>query len=224
MERFSSFDFGLSGLAALFHEDWIHVGAVEDVVHSYLSVGDASVADAAQQKEAAALERDVAELYDSSLSDGRIEMLFSMSTAWNYRFQGDETGRILLDRIIKACRQWKDMYGSAPVETDPAWSSQGVANEVCDIIATTSLQLPGEVRRYAGAEATELRDTLDACARSASADLAFRLLLRIHVANFVPVEHSDWARYEGIASRLALGEELLSSLEFLLPDTGSGPN
>ncbi|MFD8965405.1 hypothetical protein ACFV0C_10430 [Streptomyces sp. NPDC059568] len=224
MERFTSFDFGLSGLAALFHEDWIHVGRVEEVVYSYLSVGEASVADEAQQKEAAALERDVVDLAGSSLNDGRIEMLFSMSTSWNYRFQGDEKGRVLLGRISRACRRWQAMYGCVPVEADAAWSSQAVVNEVCDVVGETSLQIPEEFRRYFGSEVTELRDALDACARSASADLAFRLLLRIHVANFIPVEHSAWVRYEGIASQLALGEDLLSSLEFLLPDTGPRSN
>ncbi|MFJ8601563.1 hypothetical protein ACIREM_23190 [Streptomyces shenzhenensis] len=224
MERFTSSDFGLSGLAALFHEDWIHVGGVEEVVYSYLSVGEAPVADEAQQKEAAALERDVAELAGSSLSDGRIEMLFSMSTSWNYRFQGDETGRILLGRIGRACRRWQAIYGCVPVEADAAWSSQVVVNEVCDVIAKTPLQLPGEFRRYFGSEVSELRDALDDCVRSASADLAFRFLLRIHVANFIPVDHSAWVRYEGIACRLALGEDLLSSLEFLSPNTGPRSN
>ncbi|MEU0786830.1 hypothetical protein ABZ341_35350 [Streptomyces sp. NPDC006173] len=224
MERFTSFDFGLSGLAALFHEDWILTGGVEEVVDSYLSVGEAPVADEAQQKETAALERDVAELAGSSLSEGRIEMLFSMSTAWNYPFQGDETGRVLLGRIGRACRRWKAIYGWVPLEADAAWSSQAIVNEVCDVIAKTPLQLPEEFRRYFRSEVSELRDALDACVRSASAELAFRLLLRIHVANFIPVDRSAWARYRGIACRLALGEDLLSSLEFLSPETDPRSN
>ncbi|MEV7616162.1 hypothetical protein [Streptomyces sp. NPDC089799] len=224
MARFTSFDFGLSGLSALFHEDWIHVGGVEEVVHSYLSIGEALVADEAQQKEAAALEHDVAKLADSSLSEVDIEMLFSMSTSGNYRFQGDETGRVLLGRIGEACRRWQAMYGCVPVEVDAAWSSRVVANEVCDVIAETPLQLPGEFRRYFGSDVSELRDALDACVRSAATDLAFRLLLRIHVANFIPVDRSAWMRYEGIAYRLALGEDLLSSLEFLSPDANPRSN
>lgn len=224
MERFTTFDFGLSGLTALFHEDWIHVGGVEEVVYSYLSVGEAPVADEAQLKAAAALECDVAELDASSLSDGAIEMLFSTSTSWNYRFQGEETGRILLGRIGRACRRWQATYGRVSAEADAGWSSQVVVDVVCDVISKTPLQLPGEFRRYFGSEVSELRDALDACVRSASAGLAFRLLLRIHAANFIPVAHSSWLKYEEIADRLVLGEELMSSLEFLSPDIGRRSN
>ncbi|MFF4225405.1 hypothetical protein ACFYZH_21430 [Streptomyces abikoensis] len=222
MERFSSFDFGLSGLLSLFHEDWSQVGGVEEVVFSYLSVGEAVVADEAQRKEAAALGRDVAELADSCLSDGSIEMLFSMSTSGNYRFEDDETGRTLLSRIGKTCRSWQETYGCVPAEADAAWSSQEVLNEVCDVISSTPLRLPGEFCSHFGSGVAELRDALDACARSASADLAFRLLLRIHLANFIPVEYAAWVRYENIASKLAFGEFLLSSLEFLSADADCG--
>ncbi|MFE4608472.1 hypothetical protein ACFRK5_08935 [Streptomyces niveus] len=218
MERFTSFDFGLSGLTALFHEDWIHVGGVEEVVYSYLSVGEASVADEAQLKAAAGLERDVAELTASSLSDGAIEMLFSTSTSWNYRFQGDVTGRVLLGLIDGVCRRWQATYGRVSAEADAAWSSRGVVDVVCDVIAETPLQLSEEFRRYFGSEVSEMRDALEACVRSASADLAFRILLRIHVANFIPVDRSAWVRYLEIADRLELGEDLMSSLEFLSPD------
>ncbi|MEK2479133.1 hypothetical protein [Streptomyces noursei] len=219
MKRFTSFDFGLSGLTSLFHEDWSHVGEVEEVVSSYLSVGEGPVADEAQKKEAAALERDVAALACSSLSDGDIEMLFETSTSWNYRFRTSETGRALLGRIDSACRRWQKTYGRVSAEADPMWSSPSVVNEVCDLIKSTPLQPSGEFLRYFGSGISELRDALDRCARRVSADLAFRLLLRVHLANFISVERDYWARYEGVSSRLALGEDLLSSVEFLIADT-----
>ncbi|MFB9431232.1 hypothetical protein [Streptoalloteichus tenebrarius] len=174
------------------------MGGVEEVVHSCLSVGESAVADEAQQRGADALERDVTELAASPLSDRRIEQLFSMAASWNYCFRGDETARAFVERINITCRQWKEIYGRVPAEADAAWASQ-------DVVA-------------------ELRDMLATCARSASADLACRLLLRIRIANFVPVEFFARVRCERVASRLALGEEPLSSLEFLASAAGSTSN
>lgn len=216
MERFTSFDFGLSGLTALFHQDWIRLGGVEEVVLSHLSVGEACIADEAQQKEAAALERDAAVLARSTLRDSQIELLFSMATAGNYSFQSGETGRALLERIHGACRRWQQEYGGIPAESSPRWFSSDAMAEVCDVIGDTPLHLSDECRRYCGSAVSELRGALDACAQSASAELAFRLLLRIHLANFIPVERSSWARYRIVAAEFSLGEELLSSLDFLV--------
>ncbi|MFD3334601.1 hypothetical protein ACFWV1_18370 [Streptomyces sp. NPDC058700] len=216
MERFTSFDFGLSALTALFHQDWIHLGGVEEVVLAHLSVGEASIADEAQQKEAAALERDVAVLAGSTLRDGQIEVLFSTATAGNYSFQGGETGRSLLERIHSTCRQWQQEYGAIPAESSPKWSSSDSMAAVRSIIGDTPMCFPDEYLRCCGSPVDELRSALDACAQSASAELAFRLLLRIHLANFIPVAESSWARYRMTAAELSLGEELLSSLDFLV--------
>ncbi|MCM2419871.1 hypothetical protein [Streptomyces sp. RKAG293] len=215
MERFTSFDFGLSGLAGLFHQDWTHLGNVEEVVLSYLSVGEESFADEAQQKESTGLASDVVVLADSILAGGQIEMLFSMASGGNYPFRNGETGRVLLERIQGAFRYWQQMYGGAPVEADPKWSSPGILTEVRSVINHTPLNLPEECRVYFDSDAQKLRDVLDSCARHASPELAFRILLRIHLSNFIPVEQSSWSRYKIIAAELSLGEELVSAVEFL---------
>ncbi len=216
VDRFTSFDFGLSYLTELFHQDWDHVGGVEEVVYSYLSTGEEPVADRSSQKNAAALACDVAALIDSSMEDGEIELLLSASTSWNHRFRGDDAGRVLLRRIDGACRRWRDVYGHVPVDFDPEWSSRVVVDEVCNVIRGTPLRLPGQVRRYFDSDVSKVRDVLDACAKSASADLAFRLLLKMHVANSVPVDGSAWIKYEEVASLLDFGEELMSSVEYLV--------
>ncbi|MFI6697849.1 hypothetical protein ACIBJC_02535 [Streptomyces sp. NPDC050509] len=219
MERFTSFDFGLSALTALFHEDWVRLGGVEGVVHSYLSVGEDIAADEAQRKEAAELKRDVTKLADSSLSDRRIETLVSMSTSWNYRFRDEGTGRTFLGRVSRVCQRWQDTYGYVSAEDDQAWFSLDAVNEVRNAIANTPLRIPDELRRYFESNVMEMRDALDVCAQSASPDLAFRILLRTHVSNFIPVSRDSRVEYEKIASRLALGEDLISSLDFLTLDT-----
>ncbi|MFD0168190.1 hypothetical protein ACFVJH_29220 [Streptomyces decoyicus] len=216
MQRFTTFDFGLTGLAALFHQDWIHLGGVEQVVLAYLSVGEEPYADDDQKKEAAELERDAAALTSSPLSDDQVELLWVMATGGNYPFRHSETGRMFLERIRKACRQWVQTYGTIDADANPEWVSAQAASEVREAIDNTPLNLPDECRTYFDSDVQALRDALDRCAHSASADLAFRLLLRIHVANFIPVNGTSWESYTGIARRLSLGEDLLSSVEFLV--------
>ncbi|WP_405410261.1 hypothetical protein [Streptomyces decoyicus] len=216
MQRFTTFDFGLTGLAALFHQDWIHLGEVEQVVLAYLSVGEEPCADEDQKKEAAELEKDVAALTGSSLSDDQVELLWTMATGGNYPFRHSETGRTFLERIKTACRQWVRTYGTIDADSNPKWISTQAMSEVRRVIGDTPLNLPDECRTYFDSDAQALRNALDGCAHSASADLAFRLLLRIHVANFIPVDETSWGSYAGIARRLSLGEDLLSSVEFLV--------
>ncbi|WP_157878389.1 hypothetical protein [Streptomyces chattanoogensis] len=215
MQRFTSFDFGLTGLAALFHQDWNHIGEVEQVVLTYLSVGEESCADDALKKEAAELERDVSLLISSPLSDYQLRLLWVMATGGNYPFSNGETGRGFLERIHAASRQWQQGYGVVEADAAQGWNSVHVASDVRKAIDGTPLNLPDECRMYFDSDVHVLRNALDNCARSASAELAFRLLLRIHLANFIPVEGVYWATYARIAREFALGEDLLSSLEFL---------
>ncbi|MFE6743080.1 hypothetical protein [Streptomyces tubercidicus] len=107
-------------------------------------------------------------------------------------------------------------YGTIDADSNPEWVSNQATIEVRRAIANTPLNLPEECHTYFNSDIQALRDALDGCAHSASSDLAFRLLLRIHVANFIPVDHASWESYARISRRLSLGEDLLSSVEFLL--------
>jgi hypothetical protein len=219
MERFTSFDFGLTGLAALFHQDWAHLGSVEEVAFAHLSVGQELVASRPLQQEAAALEHDVAVLIDSPLGDSQIELLWTMATGGNYRFNASESGRHFLWRVGAACRQWQQSYGGLPVDVDPLWSTSSVTSRVCDAIAAASFSFPDRGRSEAQqSDVKRLRQSLDSCARSASPELAFRLLLRIYLSNFLPVDRSSWARYQRLAADFSFGEYLLSGLDFLVDD------
>ncbi|MGG7571747.1 hypothetical protein [Streptomyces sirii] len=139
-----------------------------------------------------------------------------LATEGNYPFGSDEVGRSFLLRVRAACRQWQQVYGAVDAESSPEWISSRVATEVREAIGATPLNLPEQCREYVDADVSVLREVLDGCAHSASVELAFRLLLRIHLANFIPVESSSWEAYLRIAEELSLGEELLSSLEFLV--------
>ena len=207
MERFTSFDFGLTGLAALFHQDWGHLETPENVVSAYLSPGEGSDVGWALRKQAAALGADVAALLDSSLSDQQIESLWEAATGGNYRFAASESGRGLLRRIGASCDEWQQLHGDAPADADPRWRTSDVVVDVREAVRGASL--PSH---------EEWRQSLDACARFASADVAFRLLLRICLANFLAVDPMSWARYQELASVFSYGEDLLPHLAFLVDD------
>jgi hypothetical protein len=217
VNRFTSFDFGLTSLAAMFHEDWGHLGGVEQVVLARLSPEDESSASESLRKEAAALRQDVIALIDSALSDSQIEVLWCLATGGNYRFLAQESGREFLSRVSDAVRQWEQVYGSAPADSDPDWYTSVVVDRVFEAIAGASYDFSGG--EYCGADRSDdeaVRRALDCCARSASPELAFRLLLRIYLANFLPVDPASWVRYGKLAADFSYGEFLLPSLEFLV--------
>lgn len=216
MERFTRFDFGLTALAGAFHQDWGYVGTAGGVVRSHLSIGDEPSAPQDVRQAAAALAQDVSVLLRSPLDDGAIELMWSAATDGNYRFAAGETGRTLLRSLGTACQQWQREHGSAPVDACARWAAPDLAARVAE--AAEEMSFPAD-HRSVGVRTSEtpaLRGALAACARSVSADLALRLVLRITAAALLPVNRRSWARYEQLAADLSYGEELLSEVEFLV--------
>ncbi|MFC1431619.1 hypothetical protein ACEZDB_13295 [Streptacidiphilus sp. N1-3] len=216
-ERFSEFDFGVTGLAALFHEDWSHFGAPEDVVAAYLSPGDEPCAGELLRKEAAALESDLTALGDSGLDDRQIRMLWTAATGGNFRFRDTESGRDLLLLLNMGCRGWQQLHGVASVDTNPGWNTESLVHDLGQAVAGAELDLPDyyPLDRQE-MDSMELRKCLLICSRTASVELAFRLLLRIQLANFMPIHQKSWAAYQRISRSLSLGEYVLSGLDFLV--------
>ncbi|MFJ6722262.1 MULTISPECIES: hypothetical protein [unclassified Streptomyces] len=194
-ERFTDFDFGLTVLAGGFHQDWCYTGAPEDVALESIGSGEG----------AAALERDVSVLIGSELGDGQIERLWEAATDENYVFGPGETGRGLLRRFLAVGRDWQRAHGSARPAGDPAWEDPELRDRVLRAVAAAPLGV-------------ELREVLTVCARTLSAELAFRLLLRLYVAGMVSVTPVDWHEYQQISTAFMLGEHVIEMIEFLVED------
>ncbi|MFJ6797777.1 hypothetical protein [Streptomyces sp. NPDC091268] len=192
-ERFTDFDFGLTRLASAFHQDWGYAGEAEDVALEGIGSSEG----------AAALEHDASLLIGSALSDGQIELLWEAVTSENYLFGADESGRDLLRRFQAVGRDWQRTHGSARPETDPQWEDPQLRDRVLRAVEAAPL-------------AAELREVLAVCARTLSAELAFRLLLRLHVAGSVPVAAAAWAEYQEVNAAFALGEYVIETVEYLV--------
>ncbi|MEV6686749.1 hypothetical protein AB0N28_15615 [Streptomyces sp. NPDC051130] len=197
-ERYTVFDFGLTRLAGGFHQDWGYVGEPEDVAREQLG----------ESADAAALEHDVSLLVVSALSDAQIERFWGAATGENYRFEPPESGRDLLRRLWGVAREWQRTHGNARPETDPAWEAAELRERVLRAV------------RDAPSFSAELREVLAVCARSVSVALAFRMLLRLHVACLVALPPALWAEYREIGAALALGEHAIDTVAFLVGGTG----
>ncbi|MFD9355976.1 hypothetical protein [Streptomyces sp. NPDC060031] len=194
-ERFTDFDFGLTRLAGAFHQDWGHAGEVEDVALGCVGSSEG----------AAALEHDASLLMGSALSDGQIELLWEAATSENYRFGPSESGRDLLGRFQAVGRDGQRTHGSARPETDPLWEVPQLRDRVLRAVGAAPLPV-------------ELREVLAVCARTVSAELAFRLLLRLHVAGSAPVAPAAWTEYQEINAAFTLGEYVIETVEYLVED------
>ena len=224
MARFTDFDFGLTGLAGQFHQDWTYAGSVDDIALLQLTVEEPNAdAEFDAKREAAAIVDDVARLTGSALTDEQIALLWTAATEGNYRFNAGETGRDLLRRIGSTCSQWQRVHGEVKPEYEPGWHSPGATARVREAINGASLSFPEHSRFdwIFGSDDSEgiiaaLREALDLSARSASPELAFRLLLRVHLGLLLPVDRASWERYQRLADEFSYGEFLRSSLEFLV--------
>ncbi|CAM5679023.1 hypothetical protein SAVIM338S_07271 [Streptomyces avidinii] len=195
-ERFTPFGFGLPRLAGAFHQDWGYVGEPEDVARE--NFGDSAGA--------AALEYDVSLLMVSALSDSQIELLWYAATEENYRFEPKESGRDLLRRFQIVARDWQRAHGSTrPEAADPEWGSPELRERVLRAVGAARLSV-------------ELREVLDVCARTVSAELAFRLLLRLYSAGSHPVAPAVWTEYQEINTAFGLGEYVVGAIEYLVED------
>lgn len=198
-ERLTPFDFGLSWLAGFFHQDWRHAGSVEGV---FLQAVGSS-------RTAATVEHDADLLIGSTLSNEQIEQLWlAMTPPLCYRFTPSESGRDLLHRFRAVSRDWQRQHGSSCPESDPEWETPELRDRVLRAVRSAPLS-------------AELQEVLAVCAGTVSAELAFRLLLRVYLTGVIPVVPAIWTEYQEINTAFALGEYVIEALEFLVEDPGS---
>ncbi|MCY0926355.1 hypothetical protein OTB20_09080 [Streptomyces sp. H27-H1] len=193
--RFTEFDFGLTRLAGAFHQDWRHSGEPEDVVLETVH----------SRETVAALERDVSLMIGSVLSDGQIKLLWTAATGGDYRFGPSESGRDLLRRFLQVSHDRQRTHGSVPPETDQEWDAPLLRDRVLRAVEAAPFSV-------------ELREVLAVCVRTLSAELAFRLLLRLHLAAFARIAPAAWVEYQKLGGAFALGEFAIGDLEFLVDD------
>ncbi|MCX5301640.1 hypothetical protein OG898_35115 [Streptomyces sp. NBC_00193] len=195
-ERFTPFDFGLSWLAGFFHQDWTHAGSVEDVFLEAVGTG----------RTAATVEHDADLLIGSTLSNEQIELLWlAMTERHCYWFTPPETGRDLLHRFRTVSRDWQQQHGTSCLESDPEWETPELRGRVLRAIKTAPLP-------------AKLQEVLAVCAGTVSAELAFRLLLRVYLTGSIPVAPAIWTEYQEINTAFALGEYVIEAIEFLVED------
>ncbi|WP_143047060.1 hypothetical protein [Amycolatopsis xylanica] len=193
--EFTDFDFGITGLASQFHQDWGHVGGPMDVVEVGMHPdGDRSGVFAL---------RDDAVLLRDRLSSAEIENLWNASC---YGFKlGDPaapvpTGTRWMELIAERCDRRLAGHDAPEVE------------------------IPGPGRQFASAvevEATEVlpaddvRAALIRCVRQCSPNLAFRFLLRVIGERGYKLSAAQYERYVRLGEQFGYGEFVVSDIKYL---------
>lgn len=214
VEKFTESDFGLTELSGTFlNEDWGYGGVKEQVVLHFLTPGQGFQIGLRRRQAAEALRLDVAAMLASPLEDRQIELLWTLATDGCYGFRSDESGRDFLNAVHAVCVQWQELHGAVSLNSEANLTSPEVLECVLSLIAGTPLIFPAGFRAERQPAVGESRIALDECARSISAEFAFRFLLRIHMGSGIPVDRSWWGRYQEAARMLSLGEFVIEPVE-----------
>ncbi|MCH0567625.1 hypothetical protein [Streptomyces sp. MUM 2J] len=196
MPRFTEFDFGVSRVMGLFHQDWIHDGdTAAEVVANHLS--------GSVPEEALAVRRDAWVL--AALPAESLEVLWYAGAEYLPDFDRLGGGTRWTRTVVELCdaRLSAEPDVSALTGADTEDGTDCLDAVVAEIEATRFL--PAEVRA-----------ALVVCARRCTPDLAFRILLRaIRSAAMDAVLSPDqYRRLEAVGSALRYGEFLVDSVRY----------
>lgn len=197
MPRFCEFDFGVSWVMGLFHQDWGHDGpTAADVVAKHLA--------AEVDAEVLAVRRDARTLADG-LPSATVETLWTAGAEYMPGFAGT-TGSAWTRTVVGLC----DARLSTHPDVRPLTGADTEDGLACRDAVVAEIE-------GAGFLAAEVRAALVDCARRCTPDLAFRILLRAVVnTRGAALSAERYARLEAIGSALHYGEYVVDAVEFLV--------
>ncbi|MEU9247376.1 contact-dependent growth inhibition system immunity protein [Streptomyces sp. NPDC048385] len=197
MQRFTDFDFGVSCVMALFHQDWMYNGpTAADLVAKHLA--------AEPVEEVLAVRRDAWTLLENLPSEA-LEVLWTAGAEYIPAFVGT-TGSEWTRTVVGLC----DAQLAARPDVRPltgADTEDGFAHRDAVI---------AEIERVEFLSA-EVRAALVGCARKCTPDLALRVLVRVVWNTPRQLLSADqYARLEAIGSALHYGEYVVDAVKFMV--------
>ncbi|QIY96245.1 hypothetical protein HEP87_22265 [Streptomyces sp. S1D4-11] len=207
MQRIDEFDFGVTWLMSMFHQDWSHHGpTAAEAVQYHLWEG-------LDQESVLALRRDARLL--QSVHSETVEALWQAGTATGPDFfsggrTGVTSGAQWVEQLIALCDAWLSAKQQARPLTGSIDAQDGadVAEAVLDEIGRARF-VPDDIRL-----------ALAECARRCTPDLAFRLLLRAMIEagaqSHASLTTQQYARLETLGSALHYGEFVVSEVKHLV--------
>ncbi|MEU9581511.1 hypothetical protein [Streptomyces chilikensis] len=200
MPRFTPFDFGVSRVMSLFHQDWKHEGDTpSDVVANDVA--------RSQDEHVLAVRRDARAL--GSLPSPVLEVLWEAGCQHMPSFVPLGGGAAWTRTVVELCDARLSTVPEAHVLTgddleDGAACLDAVVAEI------------GSARFLTA----EVRTALTGCARRCTPDLAFRILLRaVLCAPDASLSVARYARLQAIGSAMRYGEFLVDSVGFLVQES-----
>lgn len=196
MSRFTHFDFGVSWVMSLFHQDWTHDGdtAAEVVARALAESAD---------EEVLAVRRDALVL--GGLPSATLETLWCAGAQYMPSFElAGGSAAEWTRSLVGLC----DARLSASAGVRPLTGADTEDGPACLDAIVTEI---GAARFLA----PEVRAALTDCARRCTPDLALRLLLRaIECAPDASLSREQYSRLEAIGSALRYGDHVVDSVKY----------
>lgn len=206
MRDVSNFDFGITGFASGFHQDWRHAGSAAEVLANLLGPHT-------NPHEVEALRTDALSMR-SGLTSGEIETLWVEATGKNFWFGPDgdwPSGPGWLSAIIEICDLWFQTHDWP--DPQPGLGRDLADSVITEITAMTALLLERKDTGHVVIKA------LLRCVRECSPDLAFRWSLRIARKHHWPLERGQYERLVALGKQFGYGEFIVSDLEDLVEES-----
>ncbi|MEU8468415.1 hypothetical protein AB0F30_10865 [Streptomyces sp. NPDC029006] len=197
MPRFTLFDFGVSRVMGLFHQDWTHDGdTAADVVAGHLAES--------VDEQALAVRRDASVL--GNLPSPALEVLWYAGAQYMPGLQPLGGGAGWTRTVVQLC----DARLAASTDVRPLTGADTEDGTACLDAVLAEI----EAAQFLAAE---VRAALADCAHRCTPDVAFRLLLRtIRCAPDASLSCEQYTRLEAIGSALRYGEFVVDFVKYLV--------
>lgn len=203
MPRFTGFNFGITELTSMFHQDWTNEGDALDVLRMHLWNGQ-------DAREVHALHRDALQLLEG-LSAGQIQTLWLASTHGRAAFGTESTSAQKWMRVILTeCEKWHRDRSDPPLGEVDTDSGFALGAEIKEIIVEFS---------HSGLT-SHTAEALCNCVQNCSPDLALRFLFRIISSEGLSISNAQYATLLRLGVDLGYGEFLVTEVDYLVdPDS-----
>lgn len=213
MNPVADFDFGITGLAQQFHQDWPGEGTPMEIANAYLDVQSIS--------HLAALADDLSFMIDWNRRGDYAGSLWFASTMGHYRPQlAGMSCEDLLRHVLGECNErLRRVEAPLVIASQSRYEEYGndVRREIwhlhdglADCLARSDLATP---RDGVPTAMEALYQYADSAARP---ELAFRFLLRLLVASSCTIKLAEYAHLQQVGVSLNYGEFLVPTVEFLV--------
>ncbi|MDF9816426.1 hypothetical protein [Streptomyces sp. SPB162] len=209
----TEFDFGITGIASDFHQDWaLGFADAGSLVAEYLAAEHGAPL-------VCALELDASSLARSTLPDSWLSDLWNASTdGYHSLSPGSSGGRAWMAEVADLAQQrLRQLHGPGEAEGHRTVQTADRRNlaDVTRLIESLAPHLETSVGRYWRhiAVPRNLHTTLVECADVVSPELAFRFLHRILVAGSGGVDSEALATMRRLGRCFDYGEFMLSDIE-----------